>query len=350
MVATKKGGVRNVSADGAVAKTDFAPPRRGSGNKLKQKDQPLSPIKLLVSDADTDYPCKICDKIVSDEPNSTAVQCDRCLAWIHLGCSRLRRLDYNYLTNNPQSTVKWYCEPCTKDIESGPDGQDSRILQHGVKIDTLLQVIKGMQVQMTAMQEQMAMMMETTNQKNDEVEAEKTVDSHSMHAKVYTEVMEEQREKEEKKNNIIMYNMPEPVTNDVNQAIKEDITLVKEVLAEVHPNIGEVEIDEKNTKRLGKEKKSGHTRPIKIQFRDDASKGQVFRNSAKLRSHDRFAKVNISSDKTRKELQEDRKLKEDLMVQRALRPDEDLIIHRGQIIKRANKPVAKVQFGPQANA
>ena len=122
MVATKKGGVRNVSADGAVAKTDFAPPRRGSGNKLKQKDQPLSPIKLLVSDADTDYPCKICDKIVSDEPNSTAVQCDRCLAWIHLGCSRLRRLDYNYLIQKKIGSTfaaAWSIHFCTDCLKKG---------------------------------------------------------------------------------------------------------------------------------------------------------------------------------------------------------------------------------------
>ena len=33
--------------------------------------------------------------------------------------------------------------------------------------------------------------------------------------------------------------------------MKDDIEVVKDVLAVVHPNIGEVEIDEENTTRLG---------------------------------------------------------------------------------------------------
>ena len=160
------------------------------------------------------------------------------------------------------------------------------------------------------------------------------------------EAIEEQKEREEKKNNVIIFNIPESTTEDTNDALKEDIKMVKEVLAEVHPSIQNVQIDENNTKRLGYKKKD-HTRPIKIQFQENTTKGQIFRNSAKLRGHEKFSKVNISSDKTRRELQADKKLKETLLAERALRPDDDLIIHKGTIIKRADKPATRVHPGLQ---
>ena len=333
MVFTRKGGLLNASADGKVVRADFQLGKRGS--KKSEKQLSTSPIKLLVCDADKNHPCKVCENVVTDDPKTEAVQCDRCEAWLHFSCSKLRKIDYDYLTNNPQSSVNWFCEPCRKDMKSGPAGQDSRILQHGAKMDTVMGVIKGMQAQMAVMQGQMAMMMDTTNKKKDEEK-----ESENVQAQV-TEAIEEQKEKEEKKNNVIVFNIPEPTSEDNNEAMKEDIKLVKDMLAVVHPNIDNVEIDESNTKRLGFKKKD-HTRPIKVQFKDDSIKGQVFRNSSKLKSHDKFSKVNISNDKTRRELQADKKLKEQLMAERALRPDDDLIIYRGDIIKRVDRP-ARVQ-------
>ena len=167
-----------------------------------------------------------------------------------------------------------------------------------------------------------------------------------------TEVVEalaDQTEKEMKKNNVIMFNMPEPTVSDKKKEMKDDIELVKDVLAVVHPNISEVEIDEENTTRLG-ERKIGHTRPIRIKFRDDSCKGIIFRNSPKLKSHDKFSKVNISNDKTRKELMADRLLKDKLKTEREVRPQEDLIIYKGEIIPRANRPPPRVQQASQRKA
>ena len=268
-------------------------------------------------------------------------------------------------------------------MKSGPDGQDDRISQHGVKIDRLLQVVLTMQVQMTDMQEQMdeqnRTVMDLTNKKAEEKEENGQFDSHikeqmnSMQTQMtkiveitskkkedvnevsgtnVTEVVEalaDQTEKELKKNNVIMFNMPEPTVSDKSKEMKDDIELVKDVLAVVHPNIGEVEIDEENTTRLG-ERKIGHTRPIRIKFRDDSCKGVIFRNSPKLKSHDKFSKVNISNDKTRKELMADRLLKDKLKTEREVRPQEDLIIYKGEIIPRANRPPPRVQQASQRKA
>ena len=42
--------------------------------------------------------------------------------------------------------------------------------------------------------------------------------------------------------------------------------------------------------------------------------------------------------KTTKEIEADKKLKSELDRQRALRPGDDLIIYRGDIIRRADRP------------
>ena len=53
------------------------------------------------------FPCRICEKNVSDKDK--AVQCDLCELWVHIKCNKLNYLDYRYLQNSNES---WYCLKC----------------------------------------------------------------------------------------------------------------------------------------------------------------------------------------------------------------------------------------------
>ena len=113
--------------------------------------------------------------------------------------------------------------------------------------------------------------------------------------------------------------------------------MVKEILTIVHSNIDSVNLDVKNVTRMGENKRPGYTRPIQVKFLENGSKGKVFRNSGKLKGHDKHNKIHISNDKTTKEIQADRKLKADLDAQRVIRLNDDPIIYRCEIIPRAHR-------------
>ena len=208
-----------------------------------------------------------------------------------------------------------------------------------------------MQTQMVTMQHQVKDLTELVSNKEED-RTNKCDIGNQMQATV-TEALEEKAEKEEKKNNIIMFKVPEPETSNEKKEAEDDVAIVKEILGNIHPDIDNVVLNVKNVTRMGKNRRTGYTRPIKIEFQEDDSKGKVFRNSAKLKAHDKFSTINVSNDKTRKEIEADRKLKKDLDEQRLLHPTDDLIIFRGDIIKRADraaKAAERAQSGVHSRA
>ena len=55
--------------------------------------------------------CLFCEKFVKTRDN--AIYCDLCSKWIHIKCSNLNGLDYEYLKRNNET---WYCETCIYEI------------------------------------------------------------------------------------------------------------------------------------------------------------------------------------------------------------------------------------------
>ena len=211
---------------------------------------------------------------------------------------------------------------------------DDRVAQQGAKIDSFTEVINSIQKQMADLKCEMTKVVENTADKDwTEVPSKK---GNQMQIQV-SEALIDQKEKEEKRNNIILFNVPETVVSDEKTEMSQDLETIQEIISIVHPNADSVALGAKNVMRLGG-RKDGKVRPIKIQFQEDFTKGKVFRNSVKLRNNEKYEKVNISNDKTKKELMADRLLKEKLEAAKLEKPDDDLIIYRGDIIPRAQRP------------
>lgn len=344
MTRTKTKGVLNVSDDDHSYRTrsNSNPSVRDELNSTSAKA--VSPHKLL---ANSDEICKICKRIIDDNrPGEKAIQCDRCVAWVHYKCSKTTAEEYAFLTSHPSTAVLWYCKVCQDELKEGPGSNDNRLAQQSAKIDTLTKktdsltfLIYECRTQMATMQSQLSTFIEDASKStknNCEAETTKQLKS-EMQAQI-TEALDDKEEREEKKNDVIMFNVPEVEPSNEEQELKEDTENVKIMLAMVLPVNGKVPIDEKNISRIGKARKDGKSRPIRIRFEDDTSKGLIFRNSAKLKKYEQYKKVNITSNKTRKELLADKMLKDRLDEQKRLRPDDDLIIYRGDIIKRADRP------------
>ena len=257
---------------------------------------------------------------------------------MHLGCTPLTKDQYLFLKGNPDADFQWICLSCRKDGSAGSADPDDRIAHNGEKIDLLMRHIGVMQTQISNLHSELTKMAAKANNPGNATDRVVHQEVANQWQAQVAEALEEKDEKEEKKNNIIMFRVPEAEESNEEKEAEDDMKKVKEILAVVHPHIDSVDLQADGITRMGKTRKPGYTRPVKVKFMEDGAKLKIFRNASKLKSHKEFSKVNISSDKTKKELMADRELKGKLDEQRKERPDDDLIIYRGRIIKRKDRP------------
>ena len=108
----------------------------------------------------------------------------------------------------------------------------------------------------------------------------------------------EEKDRESRGNNIIIYRVPEGNTKD--ETNKNDKTFCME-LCRGALGIDTEEIDFKSIFRLGRFE-SGTTRPILVQLREKTLKNQIMEKLFKLRTaEDKFRNISITHDLTQKE-------------------------------------------------
>ena len=343
MTVTKRKGVLNVNL------TEQGIPERKnsqvSAASVAKAGAAKSPHGCLDPNVDDMVPCRICDRNVG---RGESLQCDRCMSWVHMKkCSKLTQEEFDFLTDHPDCSVQWYCNTCKTEIVSGPDGQDDTVARQGAKIDTLIEVVRTMQTQMSVMQNQMTVLVELVKERESKRAPDLNTDTQiQTHV---SEMLEDQREKEEKKNNIILFNVPEVETNEEltdREEMEVDVENIKDVLSVVYPNVDALglSVSQENVIRLGRTKKDNINRPVKVMLKDNSSKGKIFVNSWKLRDHDTFNRVGISSDKTKKEMEKYKELKFQLQKKKE-ETGEDWMIYKDTIIKRADKPARTAAAG-----
>ena len=314
---SRRGSVRNSSQDGEL----LSKSKNGSSSDMfmmdgkRKSESKSSPLKFLVDE--TDCPCRICNKLV-DSDNS--VQCDRCQGWVHQPCSDLDPAAFGMLARIQAQSVQWICAKCLKD-RSGP-GQDDRIASNEAKMDTMMQLIKTLQVQSSTLQTQnMAILrfLEKQDEKIDGKIAEKVKES-----------MEELKEKEDRKNNLILYNIKE-CPRDGDEESQHDKKVVEQVFHEIGADLVGRKFQESviETKRLGVKNK-GRNRPIKVVLKDSLEKGKVLKKAKNLKNSKDLNKVGISTDKTLKEREMDKKLLAELRDRKGR--GEDVLIVKGKIV------------------
>ena len=147
---------------------------------------------------------------------------------------------------------------------------------------------------------------------------------------IVREEKREEREREKRKTSLIMYNIPEPQVGESETMKNEDLHYVKHVINHILKGKDE-NIRISNVIRLGKRREE-YLRPLKVVFNDVNQKFFVLKKSNNLKSSTdtKCSNVYIAPDKTNKERQEYKKLKEE--IDRI--GDPDLIIRRGKIVKR----------------
>ena len=291
------------------------------------KDCTAKASKKSVSDnnetTDTAAPvCRVCNAVFV--PPYKAIQCDKCSVWVHKECSDLSAEQFNFLNRkNLSPSIKWFCQPC----ESGHVQPDSvKNSEYIEKIATLAFSIS----------EQNSEILQCLHRDRMIEERLKTN---------VTEVIVAQKEREDRKNNLVLFNIPENEDND--KGLELDKRYAADVCKFVDPEFSESSKStsvEFKIERLGTRRKpspdnpSPRPRPIKICFSDHTRRDRVLKSARKLKDS-AYKHVGISADKTKEE--RDRDYLNRTELKRRKNEGEDVVLYRGDIILRSEAPWSK---------
>ena len=257
-----KEGVISKTDDGEIFPTVSKRKRKATQKGAKAK--PPSPYKFLTDTLSTK--CKICTDIVDD--NGIALECDRCKGWVHLTCSNMPSKEYEFIDANPTHTLKHFCKICEDELK-GDNSKDERIAQQNLRIDCLTEVVKSIANQNEAILELLKKSTSVTDAQPVPAQRE-TVQTQ------IKEVLEEHQEKEEKQQNIIIFNIPE---SNGNEEISEQDDINKTV--DILKFLGDSEVSPSDIQvtRLGKKRVEDNPRPrpVKVKLSTTQKKEHVLK-------------------------------------------------------------------------
>lgn len=322
MVKTRSHSVVNMAFDGDSAKAEGGGAWQKSEKKRKKsKSTSASPLKLL--DSDPPSPCKVCKHMVTDE----GVQCDRCESWVHGvsggGCSGLSPSMYNFIVMNPAKSIKWFCPACEK--ETTVSNPDDKLAQQGAKLETLTAIVLALQQQNKIILD--LLMKEQTIEEKIKVQV--------------TEALDNQKEKEDRMNNIVMFNIQESSAKGRDAEMKHDQDEIKKILTHVLPDLDPSKITDQNITRLGRRADPTNTtpnpkpRPVKLVLDNAETRNRILKKAWTLKDCDNYKRVGISADKTLEERKADRLARQEFL--RRKNEGDDVIMYKGKIMKKTER-------------
>lgn len=212
--------------------------------------------------------CSDCNVEVQDE----GIQCELCDYWFCVPCSKMSNSFFDELVNSSLSeNIIWYCEGCNKAIP-------------GVK--KVLRVVNKMKESQDQMNARLDRMEEKLNNvdKQTELEEDYKID----------QALYDFKEREMRKNNVIIFNLPEPKANDNEEEKRlEESENIQKVCQSA-----DVRFEVEEILRLG-QKKTGQRakpRPVKVIFKDEVLKRKLIRNQEEVQRNTELKDVTITPD------------------------------------------------------
>ena len=136
----------------------------------------------------------------------------------------------------------------------------------------------------------------------------------------------------------MLFNVPESEKPEALDAAQDDVTLVREILTHVSPDINFGNIEAAQVSRLGfKKGDNNKARPIKIKLSQTEHKFKLLKECRKLSNFEKYPKIGLSKDKTKSEIAADRNLKIELTRRKEAEPNKDFIIFRRKVMLRSDK-------------
>ena len=307
-------------------------------NKAITPDPIVSPNKYeALREKDAHSPCRVCQEMVY----SDGITCDKCECWVHSAseCSELSPADFSFMQRCKSPSIKFVCAACRSEFSDTMFIPNDVAAKNSAKLDLFGSAIADLHDQNKQIMEIIK------NNKN-------TDDSIKAHI---TEVIGDERDKDDRKQNVIMYNIPEcdpKASNTVSEV--EDTQKVKNVMSFVTPNIDNSFLNGKTVIRMGKVRAPSDTypnpkpRPIKVILPSPTEALALRKNARKLKDNQGLNHVGIAADKSWKERLAERELRSEFT--RRKNNGEDVVIYNNEIKLRSELPHSTKAKVPAAEA
>lgn len=220
--------------------------------------QPLEPKSTQSTQKQTseDVPdrltCKLCNKTFTSKRDKL-IECERCLKWVCFTCSGLSKDEYKISTRD-DSKMHWYCLECNAPAVAAV--KTDNLIEEKCKqyFDAMkAELATCIQESVDPIKEDLATFKATQETKNTQFERaiqEKNTQSIS-------ESVKEMQEREDRKHNIIFFNIPESQEAEPENRKADDKRMVNELCESLA-----VDMSFSNPIRLGK--KADKPRPVRI--------------------------------------------------------------------------------------
>ena len=316
--------------------------------------------------AETDI-CAKCEQVIDSA--SKALMCDECEMWFCSQCLGISDELYDIMNRQDIDHLKVNCDNC----KSRPT---SSVIKQQI-LDMQTKTMGMLSTQFAKLENNLSASLETMiknqmdkyfDQKFSEhfreqidskiVQSSKTIESRIMNqvdlrlkqviqeskvdntksdiAKVVEEANKEARDKEQRKSNLIIFNLKESEKKSFEDQLSHDYDKVKEIVKTL--DLPEsITVDIKRIHRLGDSNKKD--RPLKIVLYNPGVRFELIKRYKKLlESRDsEIRKVVISLDRTVKERNVYKALKQEIKKREA-KGETDLIIRKGEIVKITKRP------------
>ena len=214
---------------------------------------------------------------------------------------------------------------CTKCRDPGKTEAASRI---EAKLDNVLKMLAGVMDRMDGFERKHSACSEEVIEKKIMEAVEVKVD----------EFMTEMVEKDKRKLNVVIANLPESELETPEERKKEDRDRVRKLVGKIADDVKVDEID--NPVRLGPVRVGTNAKPrlLKMTVKSEETKKKIMRNVSKLNINVPLPKrVYINDDTTPKEREKIRKLKEEIRDRRETEPNLTINYRELKIVTRQTK-------------
>ena len=259
----------------------------------------------------TAWQCLYCSNVCDDDQEDS-IKCFACKKWAHQKCSGLKDQLFEAFCDPEQPNLEWICNHCVdakNELQASQDPRIDKLLDLIPLVATLSNRLENIEKNLLG--------------ENLEEKIEEVVD------RKLAEAMNEQREVERRKKNLIIVNLKESSKTDIKERIQEDLSAAKKLLGKL---VYLEDDDITDPIRLGKE---GGNKPrlMRVTIKTEKKKQEIHKKAPELNREvrDKDKRVFVNPDYTKKE-RETHKMLRDEMKKRIENGEQNLAIRQGKIV------------------
>ena len=307
-----------------------------SGKKGKQKSKSRvkkSQSKQSVNnDTDSNVTCVQCSDVFTDD-NDRLMVCERCENWFCTEC--LHMSDDVYQVMVDRRDIHWFCQECEKPAISAVKSDkeiEEKCAAYMSSVTDRLDVIEkrlDSKADMSTVVDLESRVNNLVGNQNSSYGSKAPIAGEQVSV---SDTIAEQKERERRASNIMIYNIPESQSAEAEVRISEDVSVVDRIFGSL--GIQE-EITVEKCIRVGK-KVSDKNRVTKVVLKDKGMKGKILRKARVLKGNEEFDKVFIGPDLTRMQRTEQQELRKELLDRRE-KGETDIFIRHGKIVQAKDR-------------